>query len=102
MKKILRYDPKIDAVVEYDAAPPVAPSLTPACPRTYRDSDPLIGNSAGFLPHQVPLAREEIRKRNIRGVEVRPDGSLSITSRLGRKLVNQMRGMHDGDGGYGD
>jgi len=69
---------------------------------TYRDHDPLISEGLGCMTGQVEEMRQEIRRRNIKGVLVRNDGSLAITSRRGRREVCKMRGLGDADGGYSD
>ena len=68
----------------------------------YSDSLPLKSDSLGCMKSQVPEMRENIRKRNIRGVRVLDSGQLEITSRQGRKELCEMRGLHDQDGGYSD
>lgn len=74
----------------------------PMVANTYRAHDPLISDGLGCMKSQVPEMREAIRKRNIKGVRVRDDGSLAITSRRGRKELCRMRGLADADGGYSD
>lgn len=51
---------------------------------------------------QVPEMRETIRRHNIKGVRVRNNGQLEITSRRGRRELMRVRGLADADGGYGD
>jgi len=74
----------------------------PMVSKTYQEHDPLISDSLGCLPNQVPEMREEIRKRGITGAKVRNNGQLEFTSRRGRNEVMKMRGKHDADGGFGD
>lgn len=68
----------------------------------YSETKPLVSDGLGCLKNQVPEMREEIRKRNIRGVQVLDNGQLSFTSRRARRDVCRMRGLVDGDGGYSD
>lgn len=75
------------------------PMITPP---TYTDAKPLVSDGLGCMKGQVGEMREEIRKRNIKGVRVLDSGQLEITSRRGRREVAHMRGLHDADGGYGD
>ena len=74
----------------------------PMTANTYRDHDPLISEGLGCMKAQVPEMRAEIKRRNIKGVHVRNDGSLAITSRRGRREICRMRGLADADGGFGD
>lgn len=71
-------------------------------PNTYRAHDPLLSDGIGVMKSQVPEMREVIRKHNIKGVLVRPNGQLEITSRRGRKELLRVRGLADADGTYGD
>lgn len=70
----------------------------------YPVSDPLISEGLGCMRSQVPEMRAAIKKRSIRGVCVRDNGQLEITSRQGRKEVGAMRPtpLHDAEGGYSD
>lgn len=70
--------------------------------KTYRAHDPLLSDGIGCLKSQVPEMRETIRKHNIKGVLVRDDGKLEITSRRGRKELLRVRGLADADGMYSD
>lgn len=69
---------------------------------TYEDHDPLLSDGIGVLKSQVGEMRETIKKHNIQGVKVRPNGQLEITSRRGRKELMRVRGLADADGMYGD
>ena len=68
----------------------------------YSDSQPMISEALGCMKSQVGEMRDNIKKRNIRGVRVLDSGQLEITSRQGRKELNAMRGTCDLEGGYGD
>lgn len=74
----------------------------PMVANTYREHAPLISEGIGCMRGQVPEMRETIRKHNIKGVRVRDNGQLEITSRQGRKELLRVRGLADADGGYGD
>ena len=76
----------------------------PMTANTYRAHDPLVSDGLGCMRSQVPEMRKAIRKRNIKGVRVRDNGQLEITSRRGRKEVGEMRPvpLRDADGGYSD
>lgn len=71
-------------------------------PNTYRAHDPLLSDGIGVMKSQVGEMREVIRKHNIQGVKVRPNGQLEITSRRGRKELLRIRGLQDADAGYSD
>jgi len=68
----------------------------------YSESKPLISEGIGCMKEQVPEMRDAIRKHNIRGVKVRDNGQLEITSRRGRRELLRMRGLVDCDAGYSD
>ena len=68
----------------------------------YSESKPLISEGIGCMRSQVPEMREVIRQHNIKGVSVRDNGSLEITSRRGRRELLRVRGLADAEGGYGD
>lgn len=68
----------------------------------YSESKPLISEGLGCMRSQVPEMRETIRRHNIKGVRVRNNGQLEITSRRGRRELMRVRGLADADGGYGD
>lgn len=68
----------------------------------YSESKPLISDGIGCMKAQVGEMRETIKKHNIKGVRVRDNGQLEITSRRGRKELLRVRGLHDADGGYSD
>ena len=68
----------------------------------YTESKPLISEGIGCMRSQVPEMREVIRQHNIKGVSVRDNGSLEITSRRGRRELLRVRGLADAEGGYGD
>jgi len=91
---------------ELDAAIPAADDwLNPGVIRpthTYEGHDPLLSDGIGVMKSQVGEMRETIRKHNIQGVKVRPNGQLEITSRRGRKELLRVRGLADADGMYGD
>jgi hypothetical protein len=74
----------------------------PMTANTYRAHDPLVSDGLGCMKSQVPELRETIRKHNIRGVQVKDNGQLEITSRRGRRELAAVRGLVDNDGGYGD
>jgi hypothetical protein len=74
----------------------------PLVANTYREHDPLISEGLGCMKAQVPEMREVIRKHNIKGVRVRDNGQLEITSRRGRKELLRVRGLADADAGFGD
>ena len=74
----------------------------PMVANTYRGHDPLISDGLGCMKSQVPEMRKAIKKRNIKGVRVRENGQLEITSRRGRRELCRMRGLADADGGYSD
>ncbi len=68
----------------------------------YSAADPLLSDGLGCMKSQVPEMRETIKKHGIKGVHVRPNGQLEITSRRGRKELLKVRGLNDADGGFGD
>lgn len=74
----------------------------PMTANTYTAHDPLVSDGLGCMKRQVPELRETIRKHNIRGVAVKDNGQLEITSRRGRKELLAVRGLVDSDGGYSD
>lgn len=74
----------------------------PRTANTYREHDPLISEGLGCMKSQVPEMREAIRAHGIKGVVVRDNGQLEITSRRGRAELCKLRGLADADGGYGD
>jgi len=74
----------------------------PMTANTYREHDPLISEGLGCMRAQVSEMREVIQKHNIKGVRVRDNGQLEITSRRGRKELLRVRGLADADGGYSD
>lgn len=74
----------------------------PMTAHTYRDHDPLISEGLGCMKSQVPEMRDVIQRHNIRGVVVRDNGQLEITSRRGRRELLRVRGLVDADGGYSD
>jgi len=74
----------------------------PMTANTYREHDPLISEGLGCMTGQVEEMRQEIKRHGVRGVLVRDNGQLEITSRRGRKELCKMRGLADADGGYGD
>ena len=90
---------------QWDAREAAGLDFNGACPMgtvAYTESDPLISEGLGCLPNQIPEMQETIHKHNIKGVRVRKDGAVEFTSRQGRKELCRVRGLHDGDGGYGD
>lgn len=88
---------------EWDAKPGVGlRGGVPMGTVAYKEHDPLVSEGLGCMRAQVPELREEIKRRNIRGVRVRDNGQLEITSRRGRRELLKMRGLHDNDGSYGD
>jgi hypothetical protein len=68
----------------------------------YSESKPLISQSLGCLPRQVPEMRRVLKERGIRGARVLNDGAVELVSRSGRRELSALRGLHDNDGGYGD
>jgi hypothetical protein len=102
VKRKLVYDPNLGQCVEVDRKE-IAPRLAPASigPTSCR---PLVSNSAGVLPHQVPEARRLVEERRLVGCRVRDDGLVEFTSRgkTGRNGWNRMRCMTDDEGGFGD
>lgn len=74
----------------------------PMTANTYRDHDPLISEGLGCMTGQVEEMRREIKRRNIKGVLVRDNGQLEITSRRGRREICRMRGLADEDGGWSE
>ena len=89
---------------EWDARPGVGlkPGAVPMGTVAYTDTNPLISEGLGCLRHQVPEMRQAITEHGIRGVHVRDNGQLEITSRRGRRDLLRLRGRVDGDGGYSD
>ena len=74
----------------------------PLTANTYRAHDPLLSDGMGCLKAQVPEMRRMIQHHNIKGVQVKDNGQLEITSRRGRKELLAVRGLVDNDGSYGD
>ena len=74
----------------------------PMTANTYRAHDPLLSDGLGCLKAQVPEMRRVIEHHNIKGVAVKDNGQLEITSRRGRKELLAVRGLVDNDGSYGD
>ena len=74
----------------------------PMVANTYRAHDPLISDGLGCMKSQVPEMRRMIQHHNIKGVQVKDNGQLEITSRRGRKELLAARGLVDNDGSYGD
>jgi hypothetical protein len=74
----------------------------PMTSNTYTDHDPLVSEGLGCMKSQVQETRDIIKHHNIKGVKVRNNGQLEITSRRGRKEFMKVRGLADSDGGYGD
>ena len=68
----------------------------------YSESKPLLSDGIGCMRSQVPEMREVIRQHNIKGVYVRENGQLEITSRRGRRDLLRVRGLADADAGYSD
>ena len=68
----------------------------------YRADKPLLSDGLGCMKSQVPEMRQAIKQNGIRGVYVKDNGQLEITSRRGRRDLLRMRGLHDGDAGYSD
>jgi hypothetical protein len=58
-------------------------------------------DGAGVMPHQIPKAVEEARKRGI-VVEFDSKGRAVFDNNAQRKAYCKMRGLFDMDGGYGD
>lgn len=74
----------------------------PMTANTYTEHDPLISDGIGCMKSQVQEMRDVIARHGIRGVQVRDNGQLVITSRRGRREILRVRGLHDSEGGYGD
>lgn len=74
----------------------------PMTANTYRAHDPLLSDGMGCMKSQVPEMRRMIQHHNIKGVQVKDNGQLEITSRRGRKELLAVRGLVDSDGGYSD
>jgi len=74
----------------------------PQTANTYTEHDPLISDGCGVMKSQVGEARDMIRRHNIQGAAVLPNGQIRFTSRRARKEFLQRRGLCDNDGGYGD
>lgn len=88
---------------EWDAVPGAGISSgVPMGTVAYREDRPLISDGPGVFSYQVQETRDEVKRRNIRGVRVRDNGQIEFTSRRGRKEFLKMRGLHDNDGSYGD
>ena len=87
---------------EFHKDGPVGGRGIPMVARTYTDANPLVSESLGCLPNQIPLMKKAIKKHSIPGVKVNPNGSLAITSRAGRAKLMGIKDQHDNDGGYGD
>ena len=76
----------------------------PMTTHTYNSENPLVSESLGCLPHQVPEMRQIIEREGLTGVNVRDDGAVEFTSRgdTGRRGLMKLRACHDNDGCYGD
>ena len=81
----------------------------PMTAMTYRAHDPLVSESTGVMPHQVPEARAELAKEHERGrltgVRIADNGSAEFSARGEQGRIGWMRykgNKVDGDGGYGD
>lgn len=76
----------------------------PYCPNTYTTAKPLLSQSVGCMPREVEKFRKFYREAGLSAVEVRDDGRVAFTSRgdCGRRGLMKLRGLVDGDGGYGD
>ena len=74
----------------------------PMVANTYTEHDPLISDGVGCMKSQVPEMREVIRKHNIQGAQVLPNGQIRFTSRRARKELLRVRGLCDNEGSYGD
>jgi hypothetical protein len=68
----------------------------------YRADKPLLSDGMGCMKSQVSEMRDVIHKHNIKGVFVRDNGQLEITSRRGRKELLKVRGLVDAEAGYSD
>jgi hypothetical protein len=77
-------------------------SAPPMVTDTYSEHDPLISEGCGVMRSQVEETRAAIKKHNIKGTSVMPNGQVRFTSRRGRKEFLKMRGLVDFDGMYGD
>lgn len=71
---------------------------------TYSESSPLISESLGCLPHQVPARRAELAKLGLTGCHVLDDGRVALTDRgeRGRRGLMKALNSHDEDAGYRD
>jgi hypothetical protein len=77
-------------------------SAPPMVAKTYTEHDPWISDGCGVMKSQVDEARSDIKKHNIQGAAVLPDGRIRCTSKRARNEWLRHRGLHDMDGGYGD
>lgn len=66
------------------------------------EKNPWVSTAAAVHADQVPRFNEELKNQKVAGAYYREDGKLVCTSRAARNKVLQMRGMRDGDAGYGD
>lgn len=101
MKFHLRLNGKRVSEKEFHRKKPIGRGV-PMISTAYSEAKPLISDGLGCMKEQVPEMREAIRERGIMGVKVRDNGQLEITSRRGRNEICRMRGLADGDAGYGD
>jgi len=74
----------------------------PMVANTYTEHDPWLSDGCGVMKSQIEKARKDIKKHNIQGAAVLPDGKIRCTSRRARNEWLKHRGLHDIDGGYGD
>ncbi len=66
------------------------------------EKNPWVSTAAAVHADQVPRFNEELKNQKVAGAYYRGDGKLVCTSRSARNKVLKMRGMRDGDAGYGD
>lgn len=86
---------------EFNSLPDAKPGV-PMSANTYRGHDPLLSDGMGCMKAQVPEMRQVIKRHNIKGVTVKDNGQLEITSRRGRQKLLRVRGLCDNEGGYSD
>lgn len=87
---------------EVDARFPPKPFEAPMATMAYDASNPLVAQSAGCHPSQVPSMNEFLHKHHVVGAQFRPDGKVVFASRAARRDFCKARGLIDQDGGYGD
>lgn len=81
---------------------PVAKSPVFACQSNTAWSTPLVSIAAGCHPSQAKEFNELARKHGLTGVYYNQRGECEFSSRRQRREWNEIRGLHDKDGGYSD